>query len=117
MEEPNELETVLTSLNNIALQEVVAPSRLEFWSRHGFLGTKQDLSALLCHITGIDPATSSISMPDHSTRLDWVADRATKMPEDKVYCMMGICEVSIDVRYGEGETLARRRLEGAIREH
>jgi hypothetical protein len=93
------------------LQELVASKSIEFYANNGYLGSREDLSLALKSITGIN---LGYPLPDHATRLGWVTRRITKRPEDKAYCMLGICDVSIDPRYGEGGESAWRRLQDAI---
>jgi hypothetical protein len=93
------------------LQEMIASKNMEFFARDGHLGSKEALLPYLYDVTGID---LQASMPGHRIRLGWVANRVTKRPEDKAYCMMGICGVTLSPQYGEGEHEARRRLEAAI---
>jgi hypothetical protein len=93
------------------LQELVASKRVEFYARDGHLGNREDLLPALKNITGINLGDP---LPDQATRLGWVAKRTTKRPEDKAYCMLGICDVSLDPRYGEGGESAWRRLQAAI---
>jgi hypothetical protein len=93
------------------LQELVASKKVEFYARDGHLGNREDLLPALKSITGINLGHP---MPDHVTRLSWVANRTTKRPEDKAYCMLGICDVSLDPRYGEGGESAWQRLQDAI---
>jgi ankyrin repeat protein len=93
------------------LQELVASKGVEFYARDGHLGNREDLLPALKNITGINLGDP---MPDQATRLGWVANRTTKKPEDKAYCMLGICDVSLDPRYGEGGESAWQRLQDAI---
>lgn len=93
------------------LQELIASKKVEFHARDGYLGSREDLFAALKNITGINLGDQ---LPDHATRLSWAAKRITKRPEDKAYCMLGICEVSLDPRYGEGGQSAWQRLQDAI---
>jgi hypothetical protein len=93
------------------LQELVASKRVEFYAGHDYLGSRESLLPTLQSITGINLGDP---LPGHATRLSWVAKRVTKRPEDKAYCMLGICDVSLDPRYGEGGDSAWRRLQDAI---
>ncbi|CAK1364941.1 unnamed protein product [Cercospora beticola] len=93
------------------LQELIASKKIEFYARDGHIGSREDLLPALRSITGIDLGRS---MPSHATRLGWVTKRSTKRPEDRAYCMLGICDVSLDPRYGEGGNSAWRRLQDAI---
>lgn len=49
--------------------------------------------------------------------MSWVARRTTTLPEDKVYCLLGIFGVLLSLIYGEGEEYAASRLEEEIKEH
>ncbi|KAF2724625.1 HET-domain-containing protein, partial [Polychaeton citri CBS 116435] len=89
------------------LQELVASQKVELYARDGHLGSREDLLPALKRITGINLGGP---LPDHATRLSWAARRITKRPEDKAYCMLGICDVSLDPRYGEGGESAWQRL-------
>jgi hypothetical protein len=101
------------------LQELIAPKEVEFYSAEGeYLGSKMSLEDLLHEITGIsvdvlrDGALSKVS--DHE-KFQWVQNRQTKRPEDMVYSLLGIFDVSLVMQYGEGEHHARHRLEEAIK--
>ncbi|OQN96250.1 hypothetical protein B0A48_17812 [Cryoendolithus antarcticus] len=93
------------------LQELMASKEVEFHTRNDHLGSRKALLPALKTITGINLGDP---MPNHATRLGWVSKRVTKRPEDRAYCMLGICDVSLDPRYGEGGDAAWRRLEDAI---
>nr|OQO32604.1 hypothetical protein B0A51_00168 [Rachicladosporium sp. CCFEE 5018] len=93
------------------LQELMASKKVEFHTRNDRLGSREDLLLALKSITGINLGDQ---LPNHATRLGWVTKRTTKRPEDRAYCMLGICDVSLDPRYGEGGNAAWRRLEDAI---
>lgn len=93
------------------LQELVASKKVELYAKDGYLGSREDLLSALKNITGINLGEP---LPDHATRLSWVDKRITKRPEDKAYCMLGICDVSLDARYGEGGDSAWQRLLDAI---
>jgi hypothetical protein len=100
------------------LQELLAPLHLEFFARDGqLLGTKTSLMQHIHSITGIPldalQAPNLLQFPVQK-RLAWAAHRITKEPEDRAYCLIGLCGVSMSLRYGEGEN-AFRRLEAKIR--
>ncbi len=102
------------------LQELLAPSAVEFFSREGtLLGSKDDLRDLVVEITGIDAgALRGVPMPQFEIdeRLAWVARRHTTRGEDEAYCLLGIFGVSIPVMYGEGRENAMARLQTALRQ-
>jgi hypothetical protein len=93
------------------LQELVASKRIEIYARDGYVGSREKLLPTLKSITGINLGDP---LPDHATRLSWVTKRVTKRPEDKAYCMLGMCDVSLVPLYGEGGELAWQRLQEAI---
>ncbi|KXJ92554.1 hypothetical protein Micbo1qcDRAFT_202773 [Microdochium bolleyi] len=77
------------------LQELIAPASVEFFARDGlFLGNKMKLAELI------------------SWR--WVRTRTTTVEEDMVYCMLGLLEVSMPVKYGEGYSDAVLRLDDIL---
>ena len=100
------------------LQELLAPSSVEFFSRDDTrLGDKGSLSQQVHAITGI-PITAirgdKVSDFGVEDRFEWSASRETTEEEDIVYCLLGIFEVSMSIIYGEGKEKARRRLEQEI---
>ncbi|KAK0790679.1 hypothetical protein LTR59_009173 [Friedmanniomyces endolithicus] len=119
-EQPNWVATFRKSrwfTRGWTLQELIAPRVVEFWSRDGhFLGTKESLEDLIVEITGV-PASAlrgaSLSNFTTNERLRWAAKRETKRPEDKAYCLLGLCDVFISPICGEG-THAFVRLQNAI---
>jgi hypothetical protein len=100
------------------LQELLAPSEVEFFSREGRkLGDKRSLEGLIHEITGIPLGAlrgESLSTFSVEERLRWSSGRQTKKIEDKAYCLLGIFDVSMSLRYGEGEK-AVARLEAKVR--
>jgi hypothetical protein len=96
------------------LQELLAPSQVEFFSQEGNkLGSKTTLAPKLNEITGI-PTTaltgSSLSQFSVDERLRWKEYRHTKVPEDGAYSLLGLFDVSMAPLYGEGAEGAFRRL-------
>jgi len=97
------------------LQELLAPSKVEFFSNDGHsLGTKESLARLISEITHIpvlclrgEIALSEFTVDE---RLLWQNGRDTHEPEDLIYSLLGIFEVSMPVLYGEGRAQARKRL-------
>lgn len=96
------------------LQELIAPSVVEFYSADGsLLGDKSSLGATLHEITGISTkALRGCPLFNFSTdeRFSWATGRQTKRPEDRAYSLLGIFDVSMPLIYGEGEAKASRRL-------
>ncbi|KAL2213291.1 TPR-like protein [Sarocladium strictum] len=100
------------------LQELLAPSSVQFFSREGnLLGTKQTLEKTLADITGIPVSAlrgTPLSFYDFNEKLSWAAARQTKHPEDRAYSLLGMFDVHIPAMYGEGETYALHRLQSEI---
>ncbi|ETN41301.1 uncharacterized protein HMPREF1541_03236 [Cyphellophora europaea CBS 101466] len=100
------------------LQELLAPASVEFFSREGMrLGSKKTLEALIHEITQIPIAAlrgEPLSGFTVDERLRWTNGRQTKKMEDKAYCLLGILDVSMSLRYGEGEK-ALARLEAKVK--
>lgn len=100
------------------LQELLAPTSVEFFSREGHrLGDKATLEVLIHEITQI-PVNAlrgePLSQFSVDERLRWTDGRQTKKVEDKAYCLLGIFDVSMSLRYGEGEK-ALTRLEAKVK--
>jgi hypothetical protein len=125
------LADVTASLNNASgrsqwferawtLQELLAPRQMEFYDGNWQpFGSKQDLARDIAAVSGIDPwyldgrrhfRTASIA-----TRLSWQAHRKATRPEDLAYSLLGILDVSMDARYGEGMKAFMRLQEELIR--
>lgn len=88
------------------LQELLAPKSVEFYSRDGdLLGNREELKMQIHKTTGI-PLTALEGTPlsqfPVDERLRWSQKRETKRVEDKAYCLLGILNVSMSPRYGEG---------------
>jgi hypothetical protein len=100
------------------LQELLAPSSVEFFSRDGQrLGDKGTLESQISQITGIaSQALQGTPMSQFSIeeRMSWAADRQTTKEEDKAYSLLGIFEVHMPLIYGEGQRNAFRRLREEI---
>ena len=100
------------------LQELLAPSSVEFFSREGvWLGDKQSLKHRIVQITGIAvQALRGDSLLQFSVeeRMAWAENRETTREEDQAYCLMGIFGVYLPVIYGEGKQNAKKRLQVEI---
>jgi hypothetical protein len=100
------------------LQELLAPRLVNFFSLEGErLGSKLSLECIIHEITGIaDNALRGNPLSEFSIRERrcWAECRNTSVEEDKVYCLIGIFDISMVPNYGEGRDRAFRRLEEEI---
>ena len=100
------------------LQELLAPKLVEFYSCEGKrLGDRESLKLQIQEITRIDVQALqgvSLSRFDIDDRIAWASRRATKLEEDEVYSLIGICGISMGPRYGEGRDSALSRLHNKI---
>lgn len=100
------------------LQELLAPSSVEFFSRQRRrLGDKRSLRQQIHEITGIaDSALQKTQLSRFSVdeRLSWIGHRQTKLEEDRAYSLLGIFDVSMPLIYGEGREKAFKRLQEEI---
>lgn len=91
------------------LQELLAPRRLEFFDKNWDpMGDRSEFADQIEKITGIqskylkgerrdDPRTACIA-----AKFSWIAKRQTEREEDMTYSMLGLFDVTMDPRYGEG---------------
>jgi hypothetical protein len=97
------------------LQELIAPSSVEFFSVQGTrLGDKKTLEPYIHEITGIPcQALQGEDLDNFSAaqRLSWADNRQTKRQEDRAYCLLGLFSVFMPLLYGEGEHAFARLLE------
>ena len=102
------------------LQELIAPVTVEFFSQERkLLGDKNSLEKLIHEITQIPiQALRGNPFSDFSIaeRKGWAAQRQTLEEEDLVYCLLGLCEVSMPPIYGEGKAAALKRLQMTVKE-
>lgn len=100
------------------LQELLAPTVVEFFSKEGeLLGDKDMMVEELAEITRISvDALKGAPLSNFTVeeRMSWSEKRNTKREEDKAYCLLGIFDVHIPLIYGEGHTKAWRRLKDSI---
>jgi tetratricopeptide (TPR) repeat protein len=100
------------------LQELIAPSSVQFFSREGeLLGNKKSREQQLHQITGIAINAlqgNPLSQFDTTERLSWAARRETTVEEDAAYCLLGIFDIQIPLIYGEGQQKALDRLQRKI---
>ena len=102
------------------LQELIAPSRVEFYTRDWeVISDKTQLANIISDITSIDIQTlvqrSLLSTHSISRRMSWAANRITTRLEDAAYCLFGIFDVNIPLLYGEGSNAFLRLQEEIIR--
>jgi archaellum biogenesis ATPase FlaH len=100
------------------LQELLAPSKVEFYSLEWEkLGDKMLLKSLIHKITSISCKAldgAPLSQFSINERLRWIEHRRTTHPEDKVYSLLGVVDVDLAPCYGEGVDGAFRRLHDEI---
>ena len=100
------------------LQELLAPISVEFFSRERRkLGDKRSLRQQIHGITGISHAAlmgATLSQFSDKERFSWIQCRQTKVEEDKAYSLLGIFDVEMPLRYGEGSASAFKRLDEEI---
>ena len=100
------------------LQELLAPQRVEFYTRDSVcLGNKSSLDLQIAAITNIPIQALqgwSLSRFTPEEIFSWVERRHTKKAEDKAYCLLGVFSVSMLLDYGEGEKMAFFRLRSEI---
>ena len=100
------------------LQELLAPISVEFFSRERRkLGDRRSLRQRIHEITGIPDAAlneAPLSQFSDKERFSWIQCRQTKVEEDKAYSLLGIFDVEMPLRYGEGSASAFRRLDEEI---
>ena len=92
------------------LQELLAPREVVFFDRHWqFIGTKKTLSAEIAEATNIAPEHLwDFTGASVATRMSWMAQRQTEKEEDVAYSMLGVFNVNMDLRYGEGRGAFQR---------
>ncbi|KAK7177557.1 Vegetative incompatibility protein HET-E-1-like protein 15 [Paraphaeosphaeria sporulosa] len=100
------------------LQELLAPSMVEFFSRHWErIGDKASLKRQIHDITGIsDSALQGARLSSFSDyeRFSWMERRQTKKAVDRAYALLGIFDVNMMLNYDEGVESAFRRLQEEI---
>jgi hypothetical protein len=96
------------------LQELLAPSTVEFFSKEGIrLGDKLSLAKGLHGITGIPISAlqgNPLSDFDVHNRISWSEHRTTKLLADRAYSLMGILGVSLSPIDNESLAEAMKRV-------
>ena len=100
------------------LQELIAPTSVEFFSKNReLLGDKKSLERHICEITRI-PSRALRGGPlaefSVTERMSWADTRQTTRDEDMAYSLLGIFGVHISLIYGEGRENAFKRLREEI---
>lgn len=106
------------------LQELLAPTHVKFFARDwSFIGDRDSLADQISRATRIQEIYLHTH---HGNRLDflrrasaaqkihWASTRETTREEDIAYCLLGLLDVNMSLRYGEGGTKAFQRLQGKI---
>ncbi|RYP14268.1 hypothetical protein DL765_006497 [Monosporascus sp. GIB2] len=101
------------------LQELLAPKHVRFYnSEWRYLGTKARLCSIVEKTTGVPrpflQGIAELRTASVAQRMSWAAQRHTKREEDLAYCLLGIFDVSMGMRYGEGGDKAFFRLQEEI---
>ena len=101
------------------LQELLAPKRITFFnSEWRPIGDKQTLSSVLNNRTAIPKSVLQGVRTSQecsiAQRMSWASSRTTTQPEDIAYCMLGLFDVNMDLRYGEGGVKAFLRLQEEV---
>jgi len=101
------------------LQELLAPSSVDFFARDGiWLGNRETLKLKICDITRISVDAldgGRLSRFNVERRISWTNNRQTTIEEDQAYCLLGIFDVHMPLIYGEGRENAFRRLHEEIK--
>ena len=96
------------------LQELLAPKKVRFYDKDWrYFRTKAELAGEITSVTSIDLRYLGGDFTNASiaTKMSWASKRQTGRPEDLAYCLLGIFDVDMEVRYGEGEYKAFIRLQ------
>ena len=86
------------------LQEMLASRDMQFFDANWEpLGLRSQLSAVISRATRISPEhLEDFRDASVAQKMSWMAGRATTVEEDMAYCMLGIFDLYMDLRYGEG---------------
>ncbi|RYP38348.1 hypothetical protein DL767_002588 [Monosporascus sp. MG133] len=100
------------------LQELIAPTSVEFFSREEVrLGDRRSLERAIHDVTGIPlEALRGGRQSDFGVheRMAWIEKRNTTREEDMAYSLFGIFDVQLPLLYGEGKEKALERLREKI---
>ncbi|KAH8803602.1 heterokaryon incompatibility protein-domain-containing protein [Xylogone sp. PMI_703] len=100
------------------LQELIAPSSVDFFSKEGdLLGDKKSLEGQIHMRTEIPiSALRGAPLSEFSVkeRFSWAAKRVTTKDEDQAYSLFGLFSVFLPIIYGEGREYAFQRLQEEV---
>lgn len=106
------------------LQELLAPTCVKCFARDwSFIGDRDSLVDQISRATGIQEVylrTHQGNRLDYLRRasavqkINWASTRETTREEDIAYCLLGLLDVNMSLRYGEGGTKAFQRLQKKI---
>lgn len=101
------------------LQELIAPSEVLFFDRNWKqISYLRDCAGLVSRLTGIPSVEREgrVTLDRYTVaqRMSWASHRTTSRAEDRAYSLMGIFNVNMAIRYGEGGEKAFRRLQEHI---
>lgn len=93
------------------LQELIAPSMVEFYGRNDKgdwteIGTKLSLQRAIFEATGIPIEvlkTGEVRDICVAKRMSWASRRETTREEDRAYSLMGLFDINMPMVYGEGK--------------
>ena len=111
VEKADQLEASRWFTRGWTLQELIAPSRVEFYSANwASIGEKQDsdLISLVSRASLVDECVlSGVLHPQQDVsvakRMYWASKRTTTRKEDEAYCLMGLFDINMPLLYGEGD--------------
>ena len=93
------------------LQELLAPQKMAFYDKQWkFMRMRDHLASLIGAIAGIKPEylednrsrSQKFREASVATKMSWMAGRVTRDVEDIAYSLLGIFNINMIPRYGEG---------------
>ena len=86
------------------LQEMLAPREMQFFDASwGPLGSRNQLTPVISKAARISPEhLKDFRGASIAQKMSWMADRETSEEEDMAYSVLGIFDLNMDLRYGEG---------------
>ena len=87
------------------LQEMLASRSMLFFDGNWEpLGSRSELTPLISRASKISAEhLTDFRRASIAQKMSWMADRITTEEEDMAYCMLGIFDINMDLRYGEGK--------------
>ncbi|KAI6012985.1 hypothetical protein EDC04DRAFT_2956473, partial [Pisolithus marmoratus] len=95
------------------LQELIAPSDLQFFNKHWKeIGDKRNRATEIKEIMGVPLRVLmnglSSYRPSFAEVMSWAAERKTKLFEDEAYSLIGLLDINMPMLYGEGKKAFQR---------